>query len=190
MASLTKIDKLLKDYKLWTIRLNSNVKNIKNTILQNDKSDALEEKILSIGISSIFMWIVGGIIGLFIVVNIVASIVLFGIGLLLSKFVNKKVFGTPRKIEDISDAEKEMLKILDKITSIHKSIRDEINKGNRIVYFQDYPSLKKKFSDIVDSLTFYDRSHLAIKYRTKYLLVVKDYKDEIKKFDAIFAHKY
>ena len=170
MASLIKIDKLLKDYKLWTIKLNSNVKNIRNTILQNDKSDALEEKILSIGITSIFMWIVGGIIGLFIVVNIVASIVLFGIGLLLSKFVNKKVFGTPRKIEDISDTEKEMLDSLDKITNIHKSIRDEINRGDRIIYFKDYSILKKKFNDIVANLTFYNRSHLAIKYRTKYLL--------------------
>jgi Mg2+ and Co2+ transporter CorA len=189
MAHLQLIDKLIKSYKLWTIKLNNRVKQIENTILQNDQSDAFEEKIVSIGISYVFMWIFNGIIGLFVVVNIFVSIALFFIGILLSKFINKKLFGTPREFEELSNEEKDMLKKLHSVTRTHKNIIKSINENKRIVYFKDYIYLKDKFESMIDILENFDRSHLAIKYRTKYLLVIKDYKNEVKTFHKIYAHK-
>ena len=190
MSQLLLIDKLLKDYKIWTIKLNSITNKIENIILQKDQSDLIEEKIISIGISSAFMWIIGGIIGLFATINFVFSVILFIIGLVLSKFVNKKLFGTPRKIEDITDEEQMILRRLKFINNTHIYLRDNINNSTQIVYFKDYIKLKHKFLRMINLLDMYDSTNLAIKYRGKYLITIKKYKKNIKTFDAIFAHKY
>jgi len=184
------LDKLLKDYKLWTLKLKVANTNIENTILQNDESDALEEKIVSVGISFIFMWIVGGIIGLFISGgNIAVSIVLFIIGWILSRFLNHKIFGKPRKYEDLKEDEKNILDSLKNIQKTHIQIRDGIKNKTRKVYFKDYPKLKVKFKNMIRDLNNLDKSHLALKYRTKYGFVVQSYKNEIKNFNTIFANK-
>jgi len=66
MSRLLIIDKLLKEYKLWTLHLKKSARNIENTLLQQDESDAIEEKIISIVISTIFTTIIGTFLNLFI----------------------------------------------------------------------------------------------------------------------------
>jgi len=191
MYQISLINKLLSQYKLWTLKLHNASMAIENNILQKDTSDKLEEKILSIGIASLFVWIVMGIIGLFGVATggFIIGVILFGIGWLLSKLVNKIVFGTPRKIENISDNEKLLLSTLKKVEQTHISIRDTINKGSIIINFTNYVALKKEFDSILNDLDNFKASHLALKYRYKHKIIASKYKIEVDKFHKIYAHK-
>lgn len=191
MYQIDLINKLLSQYKLWTIKLHSAGVNIENNILQKDDSDPIEQKILSIGIASIFVWIVTGVVGLFGVATggFIIGVILFAIGWLLSKLVNKVVFGTPRKLEDISSNEKELLNTLKKVENRHISIRDSINNNTIIVNFKDHVSLKKEFESVLHELNNFNAIHLALKYKLKHKFVVSKYNTEVNKFHKIYAHK-
>ena len=191
MYQINLINTLLKEYKVWTLKLNSSTKKIENTILQKDITSAFEEKIISIGISSLLVYIATGIMGIFGMATggFMIGVVFFAIGWMLSKIINKKVFGTPRKKEDLAQYELDLLLSLEKVFNTHKIIRDDINQNRVIVQFKDYIKLNRQFRDITNSLNSFDTSKLAYKYKTKFLFVVSGYKKEIKKFDAIYAHK-
>jgi len=158
--------------------------------LQQDESDAIEEKIISIVISTIFTTIIGTFLNLFIYTNIFVSITLFCIGLFLSRYINRKIFGVPRSFDELSEYEKNMLNGLKRINQRHSNIRDDINENRRVVYFKDYISLKKEFDTLLTTLILFNQSHLAIKYRTKYTLACNSYKKRVEAFDNTFAHKY
>ena len=184
------INKLLKEYQIWTIKLKHSTKKIQDTVLQQDTTDALEEKIISIGISSVVVYIVTGVIGLFTAINnIVASIVFFGIGWVLSKFINKKIFGTPRKKEDLSENEINLFALLNQISKTHTKISKQIKEQQQTMNFTNYPILRKQFKDIIQGFNMFDRSVLALKYRAQFMVVTYKYKQQIKKFDEIYAHK-
>ena len=190
MSKIHLLDKLLSQYKLWTIKLKNASKNIENNILQKDSSSKFEEKIISIGISSILVYIGSAVVGLFgVATGGVWVVVLFVIGWLLSKFVNKKVFGEQRDIESIRDDEKFLLDKLAEIEHTHKMIRDAVNNKSNIVNFTNYPKLKRELNTFVNLLVTYDVSALALKYRYKHSYVTNKYKVEISRFDEIYAHK-
>lgn len=191
MYQISLINKLLSQYKLWTLKLYNASMSIENNILQKDDSDLLEQKFLSIGIASLFVWIVTGIVGLFGVATggFIVGIVLFGIGWLLSKLINKVVFGTPRKIEHISSSEKELLNRLKKIEEKHILIRNDINKNKILINFVNYIELKNEFDSAIFELQNFNPIHLALKYRYKHKLVSSKYKIEVDKFHKIYAHK-
>lgn len=190
MSKITLLDKLLSQYKLWTIKLRNASQNIENNILQKDSSNKLEEKIISIGISSILVYMGTAVIGLFgVATGGVGVILLFIIGWLLSRYVNKKIFGSERNIESIRDDEKLVLSKLKELEETHKKIRDEINTKRVVVNFTNYPNLKREFNVLVNLLVTYDTSSLALKYRYKHSYVTNKYKIEVSKFDEIYAHK-
>jgi hypothetical protein len=192
MSKIKLLDSLYSEYKIWTLKLNNVSKNIENNILQKDSSNKLEEKVVSIGISSVIMYIGVGIIGLFgIATGGVGAIVLFAIGWLLSKFINKKIFGSERNVEKIRDDEKFLLEKLEGLKHTHIQIRDRMNqdKNNVFVHFTNYPTLKREFNSVLNLLTTYDRSGLALKYRYKHSYVTNKYKVAISKFDVMYAHK-
>ena len=190
MSKINLLDKLLSQYKLWNIKLKNASKNIENNILQKDSSSKLEEKIISIGISSILVYIGTAVIGLFgISTGGIGVIILFIIGWLLSRLVNKKVFGSERKIENIRDDERLLLNKLKEIEILHKEIRDDINNKKGVVNFINYPNLKRELNGLVNLLTTYDASSLALKYKYKHSYVTNKYKMQVYKFDEIYAHK-
>ena len=190
MSKITILDKLLSQYKLWTIKLRNASQNIENNILQKDSSSKLEEKIISIGISSILVYIGSTVVGLFgIATGGIGIIILFIIGWLLSKLVNKKIFGSERNIEDVRDDEKLLLSKLKELEETHKNIRDEINSKSMIVNFTNYPNLKREFNELINLLITYDASHLALKYQHKHSYVTNKYKTEVAKFNGIYAHR-
>jgi hypothetical protein len=191
MYQISLLNQLLKEYKLWTLKLQSASKNIENNILQKDTSSKFEEKIMSIGIASIFIWIVTGIAGLFGVASggFLVGVILFAIGWLLSKLITKVVFGTPRKIQDLSDDEKELLESIKKVLKTHIDIRDKINKNTIVVNFTNYVNLKKEFDNLIYELENFNAIHLALKYRYKHKFIVSRYKIEVDKFNKIYAHK-
>ena len=190
MSKITLLDKLLSQYKLWTIKLRNASQNIENNILQKDSSNKLEEKIISIGISSILVYMGTAVIGLFgVATGGIGVILLFIIGWLLSRYVNKKIFGSERNIESIRDDEKLVLSKLKELEETHKKIRDEINTERVVVNFTNYPNLKREFNVLINLLVTYDTSSLALKYRYKHSYVTNKYKIEVSKFDEIYAHK-
>jgi len=190
MSKINLLDKLLSQYKLWTIKLRNASQNIENNILQKDSSSKLEEKIISIGISSILVYIGTAVVGLFgIATGGVGIIILFAIGWLLSKLINKKVFGSERDIENIRDDEKSLLNRLKELEETHKKIRDNINDKSILVNFTNYPNLKREFNELLNLLVAYDASSLALKYRYKHSYVTNKYKTEVSKFNEIYAHR-
>jgi len=191
MHQIDLINKLLSQYKLWTIKLCSAGINIENNILQKDESNPIEQKFFSIGIASLFVWIATGIIGLFGVATggFLIGIILFVIGWLLSKVINKVIFGTPRKLENISTNEKDLLSTLQEIENKHILIRDDINSDLVVVHFKDYISLKKEFENVINELNNFNSIHLAYKYKLKHRYVTNKYKIEVKNFHKIYANK-
>ena len=116
-------------------------------------------------------------------------IILFIIGWLLSKLINKKVFGSERKLENIKDDEKLLLNKLQEVETTHKKIRDDINNKAILINFTNYPNLKKEFEELVNLLVTYNAKHLALKYRYKHSYVSNKYKLEVNRFDEIYANK-
>lgn len=191
MSKIQLLDELLGQYKLWTLKLRNASQGIENNILQKDSSAKLEEKIMSVGISSLLVYIGTAIVGLFgVATGGIGVVVLFVIGWLVSRYINKKVFGSERKIENIRDDEKVLLQRLKEIETKHKKIRDEMNSKPLIVNFTDYLKLRREFNEFVNLLLTYNSSALALKYRYKHSLVSDKYKLQVSKFDEIYAHKH
>ena len=190
MSKIQLLDELLSRYKLWTLKLRNASQCIEDNILQKDSSAKLEEKIISIGISSLLVYIGTSIVALFdIATDSIGVVALFIVGWLLSRYINKKVFGSERKIENIRDDERVLLHKLKEIEIKHKKIRDEMNSKTLVVNFTDYPNLRREFNEFVNLLLTYNSSALALKYRYKHSLVADKYKLQVRKFDEIYAHK-
>lgn len=191
MSQIVLLDKLLTQYKVWTLKLISSSKDIENNILQKGSGKNIEEKIVSIVVASVFVYIVTGILSLFSVYSggFILGVLFFAIGIFLSKYFNKKIFGTERKKENLKDDEKELLSNLEKINSVHTEIRTKINNNKILVNFSEYPSLYNQFKNVLEELQTYNTNHLAYKYRLSHKLVVSKYNTQIKKFNAIYAHK-
>ena len=58
-----------------------------------------------------------------------------------------------------------------------------------IVNFTEYKKQKDDLKTIVNDLTTYNASPLALKYRLKHKLIAMQYKKQANKFDTIYAHK-
>ena len=188
MSKITLLDSLLKEYRKWTLKLKSASQSIEDNILQKDSSAVLEEKVVSIVISSVLVYIVVGIVGLFgISVGGVWGVVVFAIGWLLSKAINKKVFGSERALESLKEDEKLLLEKLGRLNEKHEEIRKHPRKTP--VFFTDYPLLKREFGNMIDKLLTYDASNLPLKYRYRHAYLVKKYQNEVNTFHKIYANK-
>jgi hypothetical protein len=190
MSKINLLSKLLTQYKLWNLTLQNATNAIENNILQNDVSDKVVEKIVSIGISTIFVYLLSGLIGLFgIATGGAGWLAFFVLGFVLSKLANKKIFGNPRTFESISEEEKILLNTLYNLNAIHKNIAHHINSNHIKCHFTNYAGLKRGFDDAVRKLDLYDTKPLALKYRAKYPFVLGKYKAEVSKFHSIYANK-
>lgn len=191
MSKITLLDKVLESLRTWINNHHKMVTNIEDNILQKDFSSKIEEKIISIGISSFLVYIGLGITGLFGIATggFLIAIVMFPIGWLLSKFINKKVFGNERKIEDTTDEEQTLLKTLQSIDEGYKTMGLQVRFKKLVVNFTNYPEQKTQLKYIVESLSLYDASSLALKYRYKHELIAKKYEKLVNQFDTIYANK-
>jgi hypothetical protein len=190
MSKIVLLDSLLSQYKVWTLKLTNASKGIENNILQKDPSNKLEEKIVSIGLSSILVYIGSAVVALFgIATGGIGIVVLFIIGWLLSKLLNKKIFGSERKLENIRDDEQMLLDKLQVLEETHKTIRKKMNDKNGFVNFTNYAKLRREFNEAVNLLINYDTSSLALKYRYKHSYVTNKYKVEVSRFNEIYANK-
>jgi hypothetical protein len=190
MSKIKLLDQLLTKYKIWTLKLKGVVEDVENNILQKDSSNKLQEKLVSIATSSILVFLVTSVIGLFgVALGGAWMVVFFVIGWLLSRFINKIVFGSERKVEDLKDHEVQLLELLKSVQKSHESIRNNINNKTLVVNFTNYVELKKEFGKAVEALVDFDVSKLALKYRYKHPLIVKKYKVQVNRFEEIYANK-
>lgn len=190
MSQIELLGRLIKDYKIWTLKLSSTTTSIENNILQKGSGNNIEEKVMSIGIAFVVMFIVTGLFTLFGgPEGFLVSLVFFGIGLFLSKSINKKIFGVERELESLADDEKMLLKMLQEINEGHKRILERINSSGIIVNFRDYVSLSSEFTNAISSLQNYNTKHLAYKYRLSHKIVTAKYKQQIGRFHEIYANK-
>jgi len=191
MAQLKLIDELKKRYKLWTIHLERSTVAFKNNILQTGSGKDIEERLVSFGMASLTVYIGSSIIGLFgaYTGGLLGGIVLFTIGWSLSKLFNKHFFGVERKQSDLKEDEIELLEYLDSLVLAHQKIRDDINSDSSLIFFTDYPNLRRAFKKALRYLENYNTKYLAYKYRIKHLVIVKKYANDVRTFDAIYANK-
>lgn len=191
MSKILLLDKVFNSLKEWTVSHHKITVDIENNILQRDNAGKFEEKIVSIGLSSLLVYIATAIAGLFGIATggILISIVLFPIGWAISKLINKKLFGDERKIEDTSEEEQTLLKKLQNIDQEYKSMGLQIRFKKIAVGFTEYSKHRSQLKEITEKLLVYDASILALKYRLKHKLITKKYIKVLNQFDTVYAHK-
>jgi hypothetical protein len=185
------LDKTLDSYKSWLSNLESILVEIEENILQKDDTDKVEEKLVSIGISTVFVYIGSGIATLVGIgaAGIVGGIILFGIGWFLSQGINRKVFGKIRSRDSISSEESSLLNESEEILKYFKPITLQLKFKKKSVNFDNYLDLKQKFKDMELKISNYNASKLALKYRYRHSKIVKKYIILSHKFDEIYANK-
>ena len=144
-------------------------KKIEGAILQNDISTQIEEKLVSIGIASLFMWLVGLLLSL-----TGFGIPLFLIGLVLSKAINSKVYGKARSEDSLKDEENKLIQLMHSYTKQLKGLKMKVglaSKRNQVL-FSEYPQRKVELENLTQEIKNLDIKHLSIKYRTVYSKLV------------------
>lgn len=192
MYQINKLNQLVEDYHIWLKKYNIQLDLIEETILQKDNSDKIEEKIVSIGISSIFVSIVVGflsLIGVTVFVGFGGTVVLFIIGWFLSKGLNRKIFGTERKVESLNDEETQLIEIKNEVQKHIKPITLRARLKKEKVNFTKYPELKKIFTDLNTQMQSYNASKLALKYRNRHSNLIKKQILLIHDFEKIYTGK-
>lgn len=191
MSRIHLLDKLLTQYKVWSLKYKNCCSAIKSNILQEDQSTVLEEKFVSIAISSVLVYIGVSILSFFGLAfgGVVAGVIIFFIGWSLSKLLNKKIFGSKREYENLKNDEKVLFEVLDSMQERHHEIVKGINAEKILVNFTDYVFLQKQFERSYLALKEYKVSHLAYKYRAKHPFLVAKYKKQMQNFEEIYASK-
>lgn len=179
MFKIFKLGRLVDAYHDWLKKYNNHLEFIEETILQKDNRDKIEEKIVSIIISAVFVSICVSVLtffGFHSLSGFVGSVILFVIGWFLSKGFNKKIFGSERKLENLSDEEKQIIDSSNDLKKYFKPITLRVRLKKEKVYFSNYVEIKKKIEDLHSKMSMYSGSKLAYKYRYRY---GKDIKKQI-----------
>jgi len=108
MYKIDLIDKLIEQYKLWTLDLQEVTTQLEYNILQKHSINIFQEKLINFSVAFFIVYI-----GLYIVSfiglyegNFIIGFFLFISGFYLSTFVYEKLFNKKRDIINISDEEK------------------------------------------------------------------------------------
>ncbi len=192
MSYLNIYDSKLDEYYLWVKKQEIILTVVEDNILQKDSSDAIQEKLLSIGFSSILVSIGTGIMSIFglAFLAVGGGVVLFIIGLFLSKGINNKVFGKEREIEDISEEEKILLDYKNNLQNFFRPIKKKltIKKLRHQVAFTNYLDIKNNITSFSEELQKFTPDNLAMKYRYRYNKSIQDYIIHASKFDKIYTN--
>jgi hypothetical protein len=190
LAYLNIYDKKISEYELWLKDYIELLENLEIIIFQKDNSDKIEEKIVSIGFSSLFMGSVSSVVGLFgIATGGLGGIALFATGWAISKTFNNKIFGKERSIESLTPSEKTLLIKKDILRKKVKSkyLRTKLRKEK--IYFSFYTTLKREITSLYEDIKLNNSDNLSYKYKTKYSMLKKKYLININKFQQIYTHK-
>jgi uncharacterized membrane protein YhiD involved in acid resistance len=194
MAYFVRYEKALSDYGQWLKDLTVFLDGVEKNIFQNDKSDFLAEKLVSVTIASVFVtigtWLLA-IVG-FVSGGVVGAGMFFIIGWLLSKNVNSKVFGSERSREEISAGEDLLLSEKDRLIEFFRPITKKlrIQSTRKDVAFTQYNLLHNMLMAFSTRLTANNSKNLAYKYRYRHKESIQQSIRLINNFNRIYAPQY
>lgn len=191
MAYFDRYNKAINDYAQWMTDLHASLNEVERNILQNDKSDVVIEKIVSIFIATAFVSIGSffmGIVG-FAAAGVFGGIALFVIGWLLSTAVNKNIFGSERTVEEINEHEKTVLSEKNSLTEYFRPVAKKlkIQRVRKEVAFTNYHHIQGLLSHFHQLLVTNNCKNLAYKYRRRHSESIQQSTRLINKFNNIYA---
>lgn len=193
MAYFTLYEKKLVQYKSWHLSLDKHLTKVEENILQKDNTDQVLEKIVTVGISSVFVSIGSSVVALFGIatVGITGGVLLFIIGWLCSFKVNDKVFGKEKLIAEINDKEHQIINEKNNLLATFKSVKTKLNikKHRKEVAFTRYVERKRELVDFCSLLQNYDSKVLAYKYRYRHSEAIQKSIMLINHFDNVYCHE-
>jgi hypothetical protein len=193
MAYFTLYENKLSEYKSWLSNLDKHLERVENNILQKDNADQVLEKVVSVTVSSVFVIIGSGVVGLFGVATtgIFGGVLLFIIGWLLSSKVNKEVFGKEKNIEKINNEDSELLNEKQKVLANFKPIKTKliIQKFRKEVAFTRYTELNGLLKDFCSLLQRYNTRNLAFKYRHRHSKAIQKNILLINQFERVYCQQ-
>mgnify|MGYP006122721709 CR=1 FL=1 len=198
MAKIELLGVLTSQVKDWIDGLEYRTHQLEEIFLQNDSADKVEEKIVSVGISSAFVFIATsllGFIGLSIATGLIGGIIFFVIGLLFSKVVNRKLFGSIRSVEQLNSEEIALLEAskeaYEDFSKLHKKLKVMAvapSKVKSLFLFTGYPVSRNRIVRVQMLIDNHLPGNLSFKYRTRYNSFAKKYNSILREFDGIYSH--
>lgn len=176
MAYLRAYDQLQSDAVRLQRKLVGLLESLDQNLLQNDTSDQLTEKLVSIGGSFVLMLGVGALISLFgIVAGGVGLVVLFLVGFAISRGLSRFWFGKPRERSELKPREVRLLEARDELLKIcnQRLLRAKVKKEPFACSY--YPKKMDELEVFGHQLQAFSVRHLAYKYRFRQNALKKDW---------------
>jgi hypothetical protein len=197
MAKIELLNTLTTQLKDWADSMEYSSHRLEETLLQNDNADKVEEKLVSIGISAFLVCIASLVIGLFVSIaaGVVTGIISFVAGLVLSRIVNKKLFGNVRTVEQLTTEEVGLIEaskaLNQSFSKLHKQLKVMALGSVKIkspILFTRYPVYRDRILRVQLLISNHSAENLSFKYRKRYNSLAKKYASILREFDRIYAN--
>lgn len=189
MAYLLAYQKLHRDDSRQQEKLVRLLASLDQNLLQNDTSDQVEEKLMSLGGSFIVMMGVSSLIGLFgIATDGLGLVVLFLMGFVVTKLLGRYWFGKPREKGSLTAAEQQLLYQRDQLlkTCKQRLMRTKVKKEPFAC--SHYLTRIQELEAFGHDLQNFSADHLAYKYRFRQNSLKKDWMIACQQLKKILAH--
>lgn len=168
MSNLTLHKTVLTSYQKWIDEAIKTLESLEENIRQADKSDKVQEKISSIVIAMLIMVVVSSLAGLVgFAAGAVGTVVFFMMGLILSIFINRKIFGAERSERSLSNNEKQLLEYKTELLEKLKIRKLRLRFGKEKLVCDHYFQKLEELEQVARKLSNCPESKLALKYRAR-----------------------
>ncbi len=169
MYQIIKLEAHYREYHKAVGKLIKLMGKIETTLLQNDQNDQVEEKITSILIALGFMTVVSAVLGwLGLPGGFLVGLVFFAIGLVLSRLINRRIFGTPRQESQLQPAETAILERIRSMKATLGPTQTRLSLRREPVLFAYYALRSRGLKELYVHLENHNPTDLAWKYQHRY----------------------
>lgn len=189
MAYLSAYERLHQEDACQQKKLVSLLESLEQNLLQNDTSDQVEEKLMSLGGSFIVMMGVSTLIGSFgVATGGFGFMVLFFLGFVVSKGLGRYWFGKPREKASLNPVEYQLLSQRDELlkTCKQRMLLTKVKKEPFACSY--YPQRLEELDAFRRELQGFSTVHLAYKYRFRQNELEKDWLVACRQLKKILAH--
>jgi hypothetical protein len=162
---------------------------IEDILLQRGAEIGVEEKVVSIGFALIITLTISSLLALFGVAGFIVSLVLFGLGFVISRVFAKKVYGKPRKDSDLSPSERKLLIQATKARDQLGLLQAQINQQSELMIFGRYQQKLKPLRLLSEELRAHDKSNLAWRYQKHFSRMQETYQQHLSTLTDCYAPK-
>lgn len=189
MAYLLAYQKLQNDDMHQQKKLVTLLESLDQNLLQNDTSDQVEEKLMSLGGSVVVMTGVSTVIGLFgIATGGLGLVVLFLMGFVVTNLFGRYWFGKPREKASLTPAEQQLLYQRDQLLKTCKQRLMRIKAKKEPFACGYYLTRMEELEAFGHELQNFSADHLAYKYRFRQNSLKKDWVIACQQLKKILAH--